>query len=102
MQFVYPYNASIDDGFKSLGGKYDHAQTEARNYCLIINNTDFKQTELSRRTGSPNDAVLLTELFEKKLNFEVISKCNLTRTEMVDEFKQCKFGLTVQLQLSII
>jgi hypothetical protein len=79
---------------KSIRGTYDHAQT-ARNCCLIINNTHFKSATLSARAGSNNDEKLLTTFFGE-LNFEVISKPNLTRAQMIAECNSGKFGLSLQ------
>ncbi|XP_048374759.1 caspase-9 isoform X1 [Sphaerodactylus townsendi] len=57
-------------------------------YCLIINNVTFsKESGLSTRTGSDVDCKRLEERFGS-LHFQVLTRRNLTRQEIIRELQQ--------------
>lgn len=62
----------------------DLAQTNARKVALVIGNTKYQSSPL---TNPSNDAQLIADSL-KKIGFRVITKTDLTKTEMTQAFDQ--------------
>nr|XP_027198444.1 caspase-3-like [Dermatophagoides pteronyssinus] len=67
-------NNRLDDWYKS------HYSNQRPGYCLIINNQNFEKSD--NRIGSEKDVRKLSEIFEC-LNFHVVERSNLTRSQML-------------------
>ena len=69
---------------------YYNMSHESRGYCLIFNNTNFKNDN-SKRLGSEIDVDRIQKTFKNKLHFNVETCIDYNAMEIVKKIEKCIF-----------